>query len=260
MDITPPTPGERFGEKVIPVDIRVRQAAKGAAPGTVVHSLTETKPVTETARLATSQVPGPHGQDYSLDEHVALATVAKERGDMATHLKHAGEITRRIKAGEAWNPTEVTDRAISVARQHYAAKPDAPEYVGTGKTVHPVQASQGGLGEVPGVQGVGTATPHHETVAKNFLRHGVEKMKNIAHQQKYGYAPEQKEEPATAEMGTSHSSLLAEQLQRETGRQAEQAGIYKKLQVQRTPYAPHPADMMAIHGQGFFHPSAHGRV
>jgi hypothetical protein len=225
-----------------------------------VRSLTETKPVTETARLAVSQVPGPHGQNYSLDEHVALATVAKERGDMATHLKHSGEITRRIKAGEAWNPTEMTNHAISVARQHYAAKPDAPEYVGTGQAVHPVQASQ-----------------QQERAAKDFLHRGVGTMKVISDLQTYGYDPKERAQmtkhgynpqtgvgteygPMTQQAGTAHPSLLAEQLQREAGRQAEQAGIYKKLQAQRTPYAPHPADMMSIHGQGFFHPSAHGRV
>jgi len=135
MDVTPPTPGEKFGEKIIPADIRVRQAAKGAAPGTVVRSLTETKPVTETARLATSQVPGPHGQDYSLDEHVAIATIARERGDKETHLKHMAEFQRRVQGGEPWRESDATHAAIATARQ--LASTSSQEYEGTGHMINP---------------------------------------------------------------------------------------------------------------------------
>ena len=303
-DIESPTkpassaPGMAYGEEVIPTEIRVRQAAKGAAPGSAARESLRTKPVTETERLATAQVPGPHPQDYSLDEHVALATVAKERGDMAMHLKHAGEITRRIKAGEAWRPTEMTNQAIEAVRRHYSTEPSAPEYVGTGTTVQPVRGGQGGLGiesikqeqmNYPLTGGMGdvldinemeagpAASHEQEIAAKNFLHRGVEKIKNISDLQTYGFDPKERAQmqkygynpqtgvgteygPMTQQVGTAHSSLLAEQLQREAGRQAEQAGIYKKLQAQRTPYAPHPADMAAIHGKGFFHPSAYGRM
>jgi hypothetical protein len=99
---------------------------------------------------------------------------------------------------------------------------------------------------------------------KEFLRQGVEKMKNIAQLQYTGYDPEQKfgatEAPGIEQMEPSHHDLLSEQLQREAGRQAAQADIYKKLQGQRTPYTPHPSEMMAVHGKGFFHPSAQGQL
>lgn len=54
------TPGIEYGTRTVPEGVRALQAAKGAPPGSELHETLRTKPVTETARLATAQVPGPH--------------------------------------------------------------------------------------------------------------------------------------------------------------------------------------------------------
>jgi len=64
-DVTPPTTADRYGQDVIPTEIRVRQVAKGAAPGSEARESLRTKPVTETEHLATSQTSAPSVQTLS---------------------------------------------------------------------------------------------------------------------------------------------------------------------------------------------------
>lgn len=227
-DVTPPTTADRYGQDIVPTEIRVRQVAKGAAPGSVARESLRTKPVTESEHLATSQTSAPSVQ--------TLATP----GPSHQEIRELDEI---LTKAHGWTHSrEQRDMMRNeILSKKYGAQSEA-KYEPSG---HMVQTSA-------------------QPAPKDFLRQGVEKMKNIAQLRHTGYDPEQgfgaTLAPGAEQMGPSHHDLLAEQLQRESGRQAEQANIYKKLQAQRASYAPQPQDMMAVHGQGFFHPSAYGRL
>jgi len=235
-DVTPPTTADRYGQDVIPTEIRVRQVAKGAAPGSEARESLRTKPVTETEHLATSQTSAPSVQ--------ALAAPGPSHQEVR-------ELDDILTKAHGWTHSRVEREMMrnDILSKKYGTAPTA-----TGTTAEQSEAAYAPSGHV--VQTAAQPAP------KEFLRQGVEKMKNIAQLRQSGYDPEQgfgaAFAPGTEQMGPSHHDLLAEQLQREGGRQAGQAEIYKRLQAQRIPYAPQPQAMMAVHGQGFFHPSAHG--
>jgi len=237
-DVTPPTTADRYGQDVIPTEIRVRQVAKGAAPGSEARESLRTKPVTETEHLATSQTSAPSVQTLTAP------------GPSHQEVRELDDI---LTKAHGWTHSRVEREAM---RNQILSKKYGTQSGGGGALEGPSETEYVHSGHV--VQTTAQPAP------KEFLRQGVEKMKNIAQLRHTGYDPEQgfgaQFAPGAEQMGPSHHDLLAEQIQREAGRQAGQAEIYKKLQAQRVPYAPQPQDMMAVHGQVFFHPSAYGRL
>jgi hypothetical protein len=89
---------------------------------------------------------------------------------------------------------------------------------------------------------------------KEFLHSAVEGVKQRAHLSKYGYDPKQKQAPGMEQVGPAHADLMADQMQRELGRQAEREAIYKRI-------SPSPsADLsyLAKEGPGkFFNPASY---
>lgn len=243
MDTTPPTTAQRFGQGNINPEIQVRQVARGAAPGTEARESLETKPVTESEKLVTSQSFAPSAPTGPSHEEV--------RDLDSTLLRSHGHMNREQRES-------VRNQLLS---EKYGAQPK-------------VAATQQGLTELGGLQGTQPASEYEPSghlvqtstapAAKDFLRQGVEKMKNIAQLRQTGYDPEQKfgatEAPGIEQMEPAHHDLLTEQLQREAVRQASRSDIYKKLQSRRPSSVPQPKDMVAVHGEGFFHPSAYGRL
>ena len=241
MDVTPPTTAQRFGQGNINPEIQVRQVARGAAPGTEARESLATKPVTESEKLVTSQSFAPSTQPSTM-----RGPSREEMRELdSTLLRSHGHMNRAQRES-------VRDQLLS---EKYGAK-------------------QQGLVDLGGLQGTQPASEYEPSghmvqtgtapAAKDFLRQGVEKMRNIAQLRQTGYDPEQKfgatEAPGIEQMEPAHHDLLTEQLQREAGRQAGRADIYKKLQAQRPSSVPQPTGMMAVHGEGFFHPSAYGRL
>lgn len=71
-DITPPTTGQRYQQEQVPSATQTIQQAKGAQVGAPEKTILETKPVTESEIISTSQTFGPkeyEGGSYLLQEH-----------------------------------------------------------------------------------------------------------------------------------------------------------------------------------------------
>ena len=269
MDVTPPTTAQRFGQGHINPEIQVRQVARGAAPGTEARESLETKPVTESEKLVTSQSFAPSTSTGPSHEEIRDldSTLLRSHGHMNREQR---ELLRNQVLSEKYGAKpKVAD--ILEGQMQALAQSDANVYRRVGQHV---AATQQGLTELAGLQGTQPASEYEPSghmvqtgtapAAKDFLRQGVEKMRNIAQLRQTGYDPEQKfgatEAPGIEQMEPAHHDLLTEQLQREAGRQAGRADIYKKLQAQRPSSVPQPTGMMAVHGEGFFHPSAYGRL
>lgn len=223
-DVTPPTTAQRLGQGNINPEIQVRQIAKGAAPGTEARESLETKPVTESKKLVTSQSFAPSAPTGPSNEEI--------RDLDETLLLAHGANTNRIQRESMRNEM--------LAKKYSGQAESGPEYVGTGVTV---------------------TSSTQSPAPKEFLHAAVEDVKQRAHLNKYGYDPKQKQAPSMEQVGPAHADLLSEQLQRERSRAAGRGDIYKQLQGERNVnYVPQPREMMAVHGKGFFHPSAFGQL
>jgi hypothetical protein len=156
-DVTPPTLGQQMGEGIVPASIRLQQVTKGAPPGSPLKTLTEARRPAPAIDLPAAQAPVSQPGAMSLDEHLAHATIARERGDDATALKHVAAFQQRIKAGEPWQESAATHAAISSLRTNMPMSEQ--EY----------KANEQLVNQVPNVQ-TQPAPQAPQTAAQNFAR------------------------------------------------------------------------------------------
>lgn len=139
-------PGMKLGEQTVPTQIRVRQAAKGAPPGSPARETIESGPETQAAKLATAQVPGAR-RTPSQQEVQELDQLLTRTHGSRLNVEQRVALRNQMPGGEQDIPTTA-------------------EYVGSGQTVTPSAQPQAAVDPKAFARGFGRVAATQQQEAR----------------------------------------------------------------------------------------------
>lgn len=160
-DITPPTTGQRYQQEHIPTATQEIQVAKGASVGAPEKALLETKPVTESEVISTSQTFGPKdytGSSYMLDEYERAHPPSQDI--IAARRKAATEDLLAASKARANAPTAVQPSIPGINPTLYALRDQGNVDLSTGELL---DATARGWQKTPSYEGTQLDIPFGAT-------------------------------------------------------------------------------------------------